>query len=92
MADQLITVATAQGTLAADLIKGRLESAGIPVLLRYESVSRIYSLTLDGLGMIEIQVDAGSEQRAREVLGSEVPSDDDLDSMATDPDGNSGTS
>jgi hypothetical protein len=91
MTEGLITVATAQGTFAAELIKGRLESAGISVVLRYESVSRIYSLTLDGLGMIEIQVDAGSVERAREVLETEVPSDDDLDAIATDLGGNPGT-
>jgi len=45
-----------------------LESAGIPVFLRYESIGQVYGLTLDGLGEVQVQVPAEYVQEARELL------------------------
>ena len=44
-----VIISTVQGELHANVIKSHLESEGIPVLLEYESVGRVYSLTVDGL-------------------------------------------
>lgn len=52
---KLVTVYAASGMLTAQVIKGKLESAGIPVLLAYESLGPIYGLTVDGLGMVRVQ-------------------------------------
>ena len=46
--EQLVTVRTAR-YMEAQIIKGRLESEGIPVLLSYESAGLVYGLTIDGL-------------------------------------------
>jgi hypothetical protein len=42
--------------MEAQIIKGRLESEGIPVLLSYESAGLVYGLTIDGLGEVKIMV------------------------------------
>ena len=53
---ELVTVYTSQGMLPAQVIKGKLESANIPVMLKYESAGQIFGLTVDGLGQVQVQV------------------------------------
>lgn len=60
--------ATQPGWWKADVIKGRLETEGIPVQLRYEAVGRVYGLTVDGLGEVEILVPPESLEKARKIL------------------------
>ncbi len=52
----LVTVYQSQGLLAAQVVKAKLEAAGVPALLRYESAGPILGLTVDGLGLVEVQV------------------------------------
>jgi hypothetical protein len=53
----------------AIILKGKLESEGIPVILRYESVGfTLYGITVDGLGEVEIRVPASFAEKAREIL------------------------
>jgi hypothetical protein len=66
--ESLVTVRTAK-YLEAQIIKGRLESEGIPVLLSYESAGLIYGLTIDGLGEVKIMVPRRLAEEAREILG-----------------------
>ena len=66
--EQLVTVCTAK-YMEAQIIKGRLESEGIPVLLRYESAGLIYGLTIDGLGEVKIMVPQRLAEEAKEILG-----------------------
>lgn len=42
----LVAICTVQGELATYIIKSHLGSEGIPVLLKWESVGRVYSLTV----------------------------------------------
>lgn len=67
----LVTVYTTQGLLRANVIRGALESAGIPVMLRYESVGPAIGLTVDGIGRVEIRVPEEWEQEARDLLRAE---------------------
>ena len=46
----------AQGLLQAEVYKSKLESAGIPVLLDYESIAPTLGVTIDGLGMVRVMV------------------------------------
>lgn len=64
----LITVYVARGQPEAQIIKGRLETEGIPAMLRYESAGLVYGLTIDGLGQVEIQVPSALAQHAKEIL------------------------
>jgi hypothetical protein len=65
---QLVTVRTAN-YLEAQIIKGRLESEGIPVLLTYESAGLVYGITVDGLGKVKIMVPGNLADEAKEILG-----------------------
>jgi hypothetical protein len=75
--EQWEVAATESGWWKADIIKGKLESEGIPVELRYEAVGRVYGLTVDGLGKVEILVPPESVEMAREIL-SESPDMEEL--------------
>jgi hypothetical protein len=53
---RLVTVYVSQGMLSAQVVRGKLESAGIPVLLKYEAIGQIIGLTVDGLGRVDVLV------------------------------------
>ena len=57
-----------QGELAAQVLKTRLESEGIPVFLQYESLGIIYGLTADGLGEVKILVPKELAEEATSIL------------------------
>jgi len=54
--------------IEAQIIKGRLENEGIPVLLSYDSSSLVFGLTVDGLGGVKIMVPERFAEQAREIL------------------------
>ena len=66
---RLTTIYIAVGQPEAQIIKGRLESEGIPAVLRYESAGLIYGITIDGLGQVEVQVPTSLAEEARQILG-----------------------
>lgn len=68
---KLVRVDTASGQLQAHIIKGRLESEGIPVLLQYES--EVFGLTVDGMGEVRIMVPESLADRARDILAAGDP-------------------
>jgi hypothetical protein len=70
MADEpeLEVVEVVQGDMIASVLKSHLESEGIPVLLQYESVGRVYGFTVDGLGEVRILVPKELAEKAREII------------------------
>lgn len=70
---KMVTVYVAWGQPEAEIVKGRLESEGIPAVLRYESAGLVYGLTVNGLGKVEVRVPAALAPAAREVLANEPP-------------------
>jgi len=52
------------GWMEAHIIKGRLESVGIPALLKYEAIGRVYGLTVDGIGNVELLVPEDLKEQA----------------------------
>ena len=58
----------AQGEVEASIIKSHLECEGIPVMLQYESVGRVFGLTVNGLGEIRILVPQALVERAKEII------------------------
>ena len=66
--EQLVTVYVAT-QMEAQIIKGRLESEGILVLLNYESAGLVYGITVDGLGEVKVMVPKRLAEEAREILG-----------------------
>jgi len=67
--ERLVTVCTSR-YMEAQIIKGRLESEGIPVLLSYESAGLIYGITIDGLGEVKLMVPKHLAKEAKEILAS----------------------
>ena len=65
---ELTTVYVANGQPEAQIVKGRLEAEGIPVMLSYESLGIVYGFTTDGLGQVKVQVPASLAQDAIEIL------------------------
>lgn len=68
--EELVVVYTTYGALRAEIIKSKLESAGISAIVRVES-QNVIPMTVDGLGKAEVLVMRAREREAREVL-SEV--------------------
>lgn len=66
---KLEKVYAASGQLEAHVIKGKLESEGIPALLQYES--QIWGVTVDGLGEVRIMVPEHLAERAREIIANQ---------------------
>jgi hypothetical protein len=67
----LATVHTAFGLLPAHVIKTKLESAGIPALLDYESAGVVLGITVDGLGEVRVMVPEGLAEEAQALLVEE---------------------
>jgi hypothetical protein len=67
----LTTVYVAQGLLQAEVYKSKLESAGIPVLLEYESIGPTLGITVDGLGQVCVMVHDELADEARALLEEE---------------------
>ena len=61
-------VYVSQGPLGAEVAKSKLESEGLPVRLRYQSIGRVLGLTVDGLGKVEVLVPNAYADMARELL------------------------
>ena len=53
---KLVTIYHSQGILSAEVIRAKLEAAGVPVMLQYESAGLVLGLTVDGLGLVKVQV------------------------------------
>jgi len=66
--EELAIVYTAR-QMEAQIIKGRLESEGIPALLSYESAGLVYGLTANGLGEVKILVPKHLANKAKGILG-----------------------
>ena len=63
-----VVIDTVQGELSAQVIKTHLESEGIPVLLKYESVGPVNGITVDGIGKVSILVPSRYADAARELI------------------------
>ena len=66
--EKWIIVFNAQGQTEGYIIKGKLESNGIPVRLKQEAIGKIYGLTLNGLGKVKVLVPESYEEEAKRIL------------------------
>ena len=67
----MVEVYRAAGELEAQVIKGLLESYGIPCLLRGEAARTIYGLTVDGIGEVKIMVWDSMAEEAKRLIREE---------------------
>lgn len=64
----LTTICTVAGMLKAQVIKAKLEAAGIPVLLNYESLGPVIGVTVNGLGEVRILVPTKDAEEAQALI------------------------
>ena len=77
-----VTVYTAQGQMEANVVKSRLESEGISVVLQYESLGIVFGMTVDGLGRVKVMVPQPLEAEARAILRAAIETDGDEENQA----------
>ena len=63
-----VLVDKVQGLETAEIIKGRLESEGIPVYVKYDATGKIYGIICDGLGEVGLFVPQEYVKEARRIL------------------------
>ena len=57
-----------EGSMEAEIIKSKLESFQIPVLLKFESAGHIFGITMNGLAKVKIMVPRSFLKEARKIL------------------------
>jgi len=72
--DKLVEVYKAANEMEAQVIKGLLESFGIPSLLRSHAAPSVHVFAIDGLGEVKVMVPEGLAGEARKL----IKSDDDV--------------
>ena len=66
----MIEVYKAKGELEAQVIKGLLDSYGIPCLLQSHAASSVHSFVFDGMGEVRILVSEKVADEARRLIGA----------------------
>jgi len=69
MGGKLVDVYRASGEIEAHVIKGLLESNGIPCILRSDAASSVHAFTVDGMGEVAVSVLEAMAEKARELIG-----------------------
>ena len=59
---------TAVNMMEAYVIRGKLESEEIPVMLKYEAVGQLYGVTVNGLSQVQIFVPNELQQEAAQLI------------------------
>jgi hypothetical protein len=89
---ELVCVHSCQGWDLAQIFRSKLEAAGIPVLLKYDSASLIFGITVDSLGQVRIMVPQAYATEAEALLedreelqeDGQWPHDDSMDSAGAE--------
>ncbi|MFC2010078.1 putative signal transducing protein [Chloroflexota bacterium] len=63
-----VVITKVQGDIIANVLKTHLESEGIPVILEYESLGKVYGITVDGLGEVRILVPQECAEEAKSII------------------------
>jgi hypothetical protein len=69
----MVEVYISQGHMRANAAKLKLEAAGIPAILSYESAGLIFGLTVDGIGEVRVLVPQERADEAMNILAEERP-------------------
>ncbi len=67
----MIEVYRARGEAEAQVIKGLLESYGIPCFLQSHAAPSVHALAINGMGEVRVMVDEGMADRARGLVEGE---------------------
>ena len=69
--EELVEVYTAVGEAEAQIIKGLLESNGIPCLLKSLAAPSVHAFTVDGMGEVKVMVWKSTADGARQLIRRE---------------------
>ncbi len=67
-----VVVWQAANLMEAEIVKGRLESEGIPAIVRGEALGAIYGLTTGSLAATNVLVPAALAEKASEILNAKI--------------------
>ena len=67
----LVEVYRAVGEAEAQIIKGLLESNGIPCLLKSQAAPSVHAFIGDGMGEVKVMVRESAAEKARRLIRSE---------------------
>jgi len=67
----MVEVYRAVGEAEALIIKGLLESNGIPCFLQSNAAPSVHMFTVDGLGEVRVMVEASRTEEAKRLIGEE---------------------
>jgi hypothetical protein len=68
---KLVEIYIARGEAEAQIIKGMLDSYGIPSLLKAQASPSVHVFTVDGMGQVAVLVRAEDADDARELIKGE---------------------
>jgi hypothetical protein len=71
MGERLVDVFIASGEVEAYIIKGKLEAAGIPSILRSNASRSVHMFTVDGMGEIRVAVNESVAGEALKIIEDE---------------------
>jgi hypothetical protein len=66
--EELVEVYSAVGEAEAQIIKGLLESNGIPCLLKSLAAPSVHAFTVDGMGEVKVMVRKSTADSARQLI------------------------
>lgn len=72
MSNKWVHIYTASGEPEANIVVSLLKSEGIDVKVSQESLGKLYSLTIDGLGEVRIFVQEDESEMAKEILEAKL--------------------
>ncbi len=71
MGEKLVDVFSASGEMEAHVIKGLLESNGIPCILKSDAATSVHAFTVDGMGEVKVAVLESRVEEAKRLIGGE---------------------
>lgn len=71
MGEKLVDVFSASGEMEAHVIKGLLESNGIPCILKSDAATSVHAFTVDGMGEVKVAVLESMVEEAKKIIGGE---------------------
>ncbi len=74
MDEEWVVIKKVQGLTEAHIIKGLLESHGIPVKLQYETASVLFGIRMDGIGEVRILIQSKFIVKAETIAALEIKS------------------
>jgi hypothetical protein len=66
--EKLVVVFKAQGEMEAQVIKTKLESCGIPALLKSLAAPSVHAFVLDGMGEYKVMVPESYQEDALKII------------------------